>query len=299
MTGSRTNRSSLRRRLAKGPIVVVPGAYDALSARLVELAGFPAVYASGAGASYSLLGAPDIGLLSFAEMRDQVRRIAAAVSIPVIADGDTGYGNSLNVQRTVREFESAGASAIQLEDQTFPKRCGHLDQKRVVPSSEMADKVRAAIDARSTREFLIIARTDALAVEGMDAALERLKLYSKAGADVLFLEAPPDVRAMRRLCRSVPPPRMANMVEGGKTPLLSASKLEEIGFQLAIFPGAGARVAAYALRELYTTLARKGTARPLLDRMLLFPELNEVVGLPEAIRVGRKFGESGRSAGPQ
>lgn len=280
---------TLRSRIAHGPIVVVPGAYDALSARLVEQAGFPAVYASGAGASYSLLGAPDIGLLSFAEMRDQVARIANAVRIPVIADGDTGHGNALNVQRTVREFEAAGAAAIQLEDQTFPKRCGHLSEKTLIPPVEMEGKVRAAVDARRSAETLIIARTDALAVEGAAAAIARLRAYAGAGADLLFLEAPPDVDTMRHACAALDRPMMANMVEGGKTPLLTARELEEIGYRLVIFPGAGARVAAYALRELYTTLGREGSTSSLLDRMLLFDDLNRVVGLPEIRATGRKY----------
>ncbi|MGD0588277.1 MAG: isocitrate lyase/PEP mutase family protein [Thermoplasmata archaeon] len=288
MTGSM--RPTLRSRLTSGPIVVAPGAYDALSARLVEEAGFPAVYVSGAGASYSLLGAPDVGLISFVEMRDQVRRIAQAVSIPVIADGDTGHGNALNVQRTVREFEAAGANAIQIEDQTFPKSCGHLNEKTVVPVEEMVGKLRAAVEARSSSEFLIIARTDALLPEGTDAALDRLKAYASVGADVLFLEAPPDLATMRRACAELPRPEMANMVEGGKTPLLSASELEKIGYRLVIFPGAGARIAAFALRELYATLAREGTTASLLGRMLLFDELNRVVGLPEIRRAGERFG---------
>jgi carboxyvinyl-carboxyphosphonate phosphorylmutase len=295
MTGS--VRPTLRSRLESGPIVVAPGAYDALSARLVEEAGFPAVYVSGAGASYSLLGAPDVGLLSFAEMRDQVRRIAEAVSISVIADGDTGHGNALNVRRTVREFEAAGANAIQLEDQTFPKRCGHLNEKTVVPVEEMVGKLRAAVEARSSPEFLIIARTDALLPEGTDAAINRLKVYASAGADVLFLEAPPDTATMHRACAELPRPKMANMVEGGKTPLLSASELEKIGYRLAIFPGAGARIAAFALRELYTTLAREGTTASLLGRMLLFDELNRVVGLPEIRRADERF--DGKAPAPR
>lgn len=288
MTGS-VPGPTLRERLAKGPIVVAPGAYDALSARLVQAAGFPAVYATGAGASYSLLGSPDVGLLSFAEMRDQVRRLTSAVGIPVIADGDTGHGNALNVQRTVREFESAGAAAIQLEDQTFPKRCGHLSDKTVIPREEMIGKLRAAVDARRSGETLIIARTDALAVEGLAPALDRLKAYSAAGADVLFLEAPQDAETMRRACASVDRPMMANMVEGGRSPLLSASELEAIGYRLVIFPNAGARVATFALRELFATLAREGTTAPLLGRMLLFEELNRVVGLPEVRERGRKY----------
>ncbi len=286
---------SLRARLADGPVVVAPGAYDALSARLVEAAGFPAVYASGAGASYSLLGAPDLGLVSFSEMRDQVARISRAVSVPVIADGDTGYGNALNVQRTVREFERAGASAIQLEDQTFPKRCGHLAEKRVVPVEEMVGKVRAAVEARSSTEFLVVARTDALAVEGVEPAIARLRAYAQAGADVLFLEAPPDPETMRRACGALPRPMMANMVEGGRTPLLSVDELGRLGYRLVIFPGAAARVAAFALRELYATLARDGSTSALLERMLLFDELNRVVGLPEYRSAGARYSPEPRS----
>ena len=297
MAGTEPPRT-LSSRLGAGPIVVAPGAYDALSARLVEAAGFPAVYATGAGASYSLLGSPDIGLLSFAEMRDQVARIAAAVSIPVIADGDTGHGNALNVQRTVREFERVGAAAIQLEDQTSPKRCGHLSDKTVVPVDEMVGKVRAAVDARHSAETLIIARTDALAVEGLESALDRLRAYGEGGADVLFLEAPPDVDTMRRACAALPRPMMANMVEGGRTPLLAARELEKIGYRMVIFPGAGARVASFALRELYSTIAREGTTASLVDRMLLFDELNRVVGLPESRERGRKYaGATARTEG--
>ena len=284
-----STKPDLRKRLEHGPIVVAPGAYDALSARLIEQAGFPAVYASGASASYSLLGAPDVGLLSFAEMRDQVARLAAAVTLPVIADGDTGYGNAVNVRRTVRAFEAAGANAVQLEDQTFPKRCGHLNEKTVIPREEMVGKVRAAVDARRSPEFLIVARTDALLLEGLEAALERLGAYADAGADVLFLEAPPDVPTMERACRALSRPMMANMVEGGKTPLLSARELESIGYRLAIFPGAAARTAAFALRKLFSTLAHDGTTGPMLERMLLFDELNRVVGLPEVREAGKRY----------
>ncbi len=276
---------------------MAPGAYDALSARLVEEAGFPAVYASGAGASYSLLGAPDLGLLSFAEMRDQVRRIAQAVSIPVIADGDTGYGNALNVQRTVREFESAGADAIQLEDQGFPKRCGHLSEKTVIPREEMVGKIQAAREARRSSDFLLIARTDALLSEGLDPALERLTRYAEAGADVLFLEAPPDRETFRRARTRLPGALMANMVEGGRTPLLSAADLQELGFQLVIFPGAAARTAAFAVREMLSTLRKAGSTREAIDRMLLFDALNAVVGLPQALAAGRRF--QGEPASPE
>ncbi len=286
---TRPGEASLHARLSKGPILVAPGAYDALSARLIEQAGFPAVYASGAGASYSLLGAPDLGLLSFAEMLDQVRRIAQAVSIPVIADGDTGYGNALNVQRTVREFESAGADAVQLEDQGFPKRCGHLSEKTLIPLPEMVGKLRAAREARSSPDFLLIARTDALLLEGLDSALERLARYAEAGADILFLEAPPDTETFRKARARLPGTLMANMVEGGRTPLLSARELAELGFQLVIFPGAAARTAAFAVGQMLSTLREAGTTREALGRMLMFDGLNAVVGLPQALATGRRF----------
>jgi carboxyvinyl-carboxyphosphonate phosphorylmutase len=281
--------------LRKGPLIVAPGAYDALSARLIERAGFPAVYVSGAGASYSLLGAPDLGLLSFEELVGQVRRIAQAVRIPLVADADTGFGNALNVLRTVREYESAGADAIQLEDQSFPKRCGHLQEKRLIPAEEMAGKIRAACDARSSPDFLIIARTDAVGPEGLERALHRLELYEEAGADLLFLEAPPDAEAYRKARERLKAPLMANMVEGGRTPLLSRKELETLGVRLVIFPGAAARAAAFAVQEMLRTLRQEGTTQSHLGRMLLFDQLNEVVGLPEALEQGRKYSPDGPS----
>ena len=275
--------------MRKGPLLVAPGAYDALSARLIERAGFPAVYMSGAGASYSLLGAPDLGLLSFEEMVGQVRRIAQAVHIPVVADADTGFGNALNVIRTVREYEAAGADAVQLEDQSMPKRCGHLTEKRLIPAEEMAGKIRAACDARSSPDILIIARTDAVGPEGLESALQRLERYERAGADLLFLEAPPNAEAYQEARARLKAPLMANMVEGGRTPLLRREELEALGVRLVIFPGAAARAAAFAVQDLLRTLREEGTTRGYLDRMLLFDQLNEVVGLPGALEQGQKY----------
>src|SRR6187549_19999 len=230
--------TTLRTRLAAPPILVAPGVYDALTAHLAERAGFTALYVSGAGIAYTRLGRPDIGLVAMTEVTDTLALIRDRVGSHLIVDADTGYGNALNVVRTVREFERAGANAIQLEDQDFPKRCGHLDGKALIPADEMCGKIRAAVDTRRSRETLIVARTDAVAVEGFDRAIERAVMYREAGADMLFVEAPRSSNDLARintvLGSSVP--LMANMVEGGKTPTLPAAELEAIGFALVIFP---------------------------------------------------------------
>lgn len=283
------SRPSLKARLASGPIVVAPGAYDALSAKLIVEAGFEAVYATGAGASYSLLGKPDLGLLSFTEMREQVRRIADVAPLPLIADGDTGHGGVFNVARTVREFESAGASAVHIEDQSFPKRCGHLSGKQLIPVQEMVGKVRAATEARASEDFLIIARTDAIAVEGLEAALSRAGAYADAGADAIMVEAPTDFDMMRRICREIAVPQMVGQVEGGKTPPCSASELEAIGYRLVIFPNSATRTVAFALRELFGSLRKLGTTEPLRSRMLSFTQINELLGLANYQELDRRY----------
>ncbi|WP_273525081.1 isocitrate lyase/PEP mutase family protein [Mailhella massiliensis] len=273
-----------RKRLAEKRIIVAPGAYDAMCAKIIQKQGFEAVYMSGAGLSYSLLGKPDIGLLSQTEMATRAAYLSEAVDLPVIADADTGFGNSLNVARTVREYERAGVSCIQLEDQVMPKRCGHMSGKALVSVEEMTAKIRAACDARMDEDFCIMARTDAIAVEGYDKALERAFAYREAGADLLFVEAPRTEKMMRELCAALPDcPLLANMVEGGRTPLFSASELENMGFRVVIFPGAASRVIAFAVNALMEHLKLAGGTADYLDRMYDFDHLNELLEL-EAIR---------------
>ncbi|MDQ7843420.1 MAG: oxaloacetate decarboxylase [Armatimonadota bacterium] len=279
---------ALRERLSRPEILVAPGVHDALAARIAERAGFEALYFTGAGFAYTHLGMPDLGLVSLSETVARVAAIADATRLPLIADGDTGYGNALNVGRTVREFERAGAAAIQLEDQTFPKRCGHLAGKTVIRTEEMVGKIKAAVDAR--REgILVIGRTDARAVEGFDAALERALRYKEAGADILFVEAPESRAELERLARALPPPAMANMVEGGATPLLSARELEAMGYRLVIFPGAAVRAAAAAMVRVMAVLRQQGTTEPLRESMLSFAELNDLLGLPEFQRREERY----------
>lgn len=285
----RTWRKSLRERLKRPPLLLAPGVYDALTALLAEQAGFEAVYLSGAGIAYSRLGRPDIGLVTATEVADTLANIAARVSVPVIVDADTGFGNALNVARTVKQFERAGATVIQLEDQVTPKRCGHLDGKALIPAREMAGKLRAALDARSNA--LIMARTDAIAVEGLDKALERAEQYVEMGVDLLFIEAPRSVEEMKsvtgRFASRVP--LLANMVEGGKTPVLDAGKLEQLGYRIAIFPGGIARCLVFAAQEYFTTLKRDGTTAALRDRMLDLEGINRVIGTPQMLELGKRY----------
>ena len=281
---------TLRTRLARKPIVVAPGVYDALTAHLAERAGFSTLYVSGAAIAYTRLGRPDIGLVAMSEVADTISMISDRVRADLVVDADTGYGNALNVGRTIRLFERAGARAIQLEDQAFPKRCGHLDNKSLIPPEEMVGKIKAALDARRSRETLVIARTDAVAVEGFDRAVARAVSYRDAGADILFIEAPKTRAELQRIPPAVGNvPLMANMVEGGKTPPLNAAELEAIGFSLVIFPGAIVRVLARAADEFYATLAAKGTSESFQDRMYDFTALNDVIGTPEMIALGKQY----------
>jgi 2-methylisocitrate lyase-like PEP mutase family enzyme len=281
---------TLRIRLARKPIVVAPGVYDALTAHLAERAGFSTLYVSGAAIAYTRLGRPDIGLVAMNEVADTISMISDRVCADLVVDADTGYGNALNVGRTIRLFERAGAKAIQLEDQAFPKRCGHLDHKAIIPAEEMIGKIKAALDSRRSPETLVIARTDAVAVEGFDHAVARAVSYRDAGADILFIEAPKTRAELQRIPPAVGNvPLMANMVEGGKTPPLNATELETIGFSLVIFPGAIVRVLARAADEFYTALAAKGTSESFRDRMYDFTALNDVIGTPEMIALGKQY----------
>jgi 2-methylisocitrate lyase-like PEP mutase family enzyme len=279
----------LRERLSRPPLLLAPGVYDALTALLAEQAGFEALYLSGANIAYTRLGRPDIGLVTSSEVADTLENIRERVSIPIIVDADTGFGNALNVARTVRQFERAGAAVIQLEDQVTPKRCGHLEGKALIPASEMAGKIKAALDSR--REALIMARTDAIAVEGLEAALERAERYLEAGADVLFVEAPRSEQEMKSVTQrfGARVPLLANMVEGGKTPLFDAEGLERLGYRIAIFPGAIARCLAFAAREFFAALKRDGTTASLRERMLDLQGLNRIIGTPDMLELGKRY----------
>jgi carboxyvinyl-carboxyphosphonate phosphorylmutase len=270
----------LRQLLARPRLLVAPGAYDPLSARVVEQAGFEAVYVTGSGVSVGHLGLPDIGLATMTEMVEQIRRIAALVRIPVLADADTGYGNALNVRRTVREYEAAGAAGLHLEDQEFPKRCGHLEGKRVIASETMVRRIRAACEARRDPDFVIIARTDARAVLGLDEALRRAAAYREAGADALFVEAPVGEAEVEAVARAFPgTPLLLNLGGSGKTPMLPVARLQELGFRIAIYPGDLQKAAIRAMQEVTALLAREGTTAAADDRMVSFEERFELVGL--------------------
>ena len=282
---------NLKERLQAPGIVTAPGVYDAFSALLGEQAGFQAAYLSGASIAYTRFGRPDIGFLSLDDVASVTRNIRERVDLPLIVDADTGFGNALNVMQTVRVLERAGASAIQFEDQAAPKRCGHLDGKTLISAQEMAGKIRAACDARRDANTLIVARTDAVAVEGLEPALARAEMFADAGADVLFVEA---LRSREDMGTAIArlghrAPLLANMVEGGKTPVLPAAELEEIGFRIVIFPGGTARALSFALRDYLASLAAHGTTTPYLPRMLTFAELNAVIGTPEMLALGKRY----------
>ena len=285
-----THASRLRELLA-GPAFIAPGVYDGLTAMQVEQAGFGCAYVSGASVAFTRLGRPDIGLTTMTEVANVVSNIRERIEIPVIVDGDTGFGNALNVQRTVRLFERMGASGIQLEDQTLPKRCGHLEGKTLESVGEMVGKIKAALDARADENTVIVARTDAIAVQGLDEALDRGAAYIEAGADVLFVESPLDDQQLRLVGETLGAqiPLLANMVEGGKTPLHSIDELAALGFQLAIFPGAMVRVLGRAAQMYLETLQRDGSTAGILDRMLDFRALNEVIGTAEMLESGNKY----------
>ena len=279
------------RELLAGQPFIAPGCYDAFTALLIEQAGFACAYVSGASIAFTKLGRPDIGLTTLTEVAETVGNIRDRVVLPLIVDGDNGFGNALNVQRTVRLLEKMGASAIQLEDQTLPKRCGHLDGKTLVSVGEMLGKLKAAQDARTDSATLIVARTDAIAVDGFEAGMARAHAYADAGADVLFIEALRSVAQFERAGQELGGrvPLLANMVEGGKTPLLSISELGALGFRLAIYPGAMVRVVGQAATTYLATLSQDGTTRGMLDRMFDFRRLNEVIGTDDMLRQGDRY----------
>lgn len=285
--------TSLKSRLLAPEILVAPGVFDGLTAALAEAAGATALYLSGAAVAYTRLGRPDIGLTAMTEMADTMALIRDRVALPVIIDADTGFGNALNAQRTMRVYERAGASALQVEDQTYPKRCGHLSDKSLISASEMAGKIAAMADARASEETLIIARTDAIAVEGFSAAIDRAEAYLEAGADMLFIEAPRSVEELGEVCRSFKgrAPLMANMVEGGETPITAAVDLEKLGYSLVIFPGGIVRALAKTAEEYFASLIANGSNRPFTDRMFDFKALNERVGTGELLAEGARYDE--------
>jgi 2-methylisocitrate lyase-like PEP mutase family enzyme len=282
---------TLKQRLTQPGAVLAPGVYDALTALVAEQAGFEALYLSGASIAYTRLARSDIGLTTFSEVQDTLARITERVATPVIVDADTGFGNALNVQRTVRGLERAGAAMIQLEDQTFPKRCGHLDGKTVITTQEMCGKLQAAVDARHSTDTLILARTDALAVEGLEETLDRAEAYLACGVDALFIEALPNPSQMQTVCKRFAHSTLllANMVEGGKTPVYSAQELELYGFRIVIFPGGTARAIAHTLQCYYLSLHTHGTTAPMQQDMLNFDEFNALIGTPELLALGKRY----------
>jgi 2-methylisocitrate lyase-like PEP mutase family enzyme len=273
--------------------LVLPGCADALTARLAEAAGFEAVYATGAGIANALLGLPDVGLTTMTEMLDQVERICDAVDVPVVADIDTGFGNAINARRAVRAFERAGTAAVQIEDQVFPKRCGHFASHEVIPLDEMLGKLAAVLDGRRDPALVVIARTDALGVDGVDAAVERAHAFAEAGADLVFVEAPPSRDVLEALPGRIPAPLVANMVEGGLTPTVSAAELGAMGYRVVLFANTALRVSAAAVRDAFAELRRTGDTRGLADRMLTWEDRQALVGLPEIEALERRYAAGG------
>jgi carboxyvinyl-carboxyphosphonate phosphorylmutase len=287
----------LRKRLREKEILVAPGAHDVLTARIIEMTGFDAVYMTGYGTSASLIGQPDVGLLTQTEMFERAINIVNAVEVPVIADADNGFGNAINVQRTVRLYEKAGVACVQLEDQVSPKKCGHMIGRELITMQEMVGKIHAAVDARENDDLMIMARTDARTEFGIEAAIERGKAYEEAGADLLFIESPETEEEMKAITTSFNVPVLAHMIEHGRTPLLSAQKLEDIGYDLVIFCVSSTYAAAKAIQDLMNTLKAEGTTEGFMDRMIPFDKFNKMIGLSdvrakeEKFNTGRRFVE--------
>jgi 2-methylisocitrate lyase-like PEP mutase family enzyme len=286
---------TLRKRLGEKNILMVPGVYDAFGAIMAERAGFEALYLSGASIAYTKLGSPDIGLITLNELESVVGNVCERSALPIIVDADTGFGNALNVQRTIKLLERAGAAAIQIEDQSLPKRCGHLDGKTLVNAVEMNGKIKAALDARSNNDTVIIARTDAISVEGYDLAMERAAGFIESGADVLFIEAFQNVEqiasSVERFGNQIP--LLVNMVEGGKTPMLPAAELETMGFSVVIFPGGLVRAIARTAEQYFDSLNEMGSTRNYQNKMFDFKELNELLGTDRMLKAGKQYGDGG------
>jgi carboxyvinyl-carboxyphosphonate phosphorylmutase len=282
--------TKLRNLLKKPGIIVAPGAHDASTAKIIEqTGGFQAVYMTGSGAAMSILGEPDIGLLTMTEMVTHAHNLALAVNLPVIADADAGYGNALNATRTVKEYESAGVAAIHIEDQVAPKKCGHFEGKQVISQTEMVGKLKAALDARTDPDFIIIARTDSRAVLGLDAAIERALAYVEAGADAIFVEAPQSLAELETIARSIRAPLLVNMDEGTKTPLLTVQELGKMGFKIVIFPRSAPCAAAKTIQELMLLLKQTGTTKGFSDRLVTFEGRNLITGLAKYREMEKKY----------
>ncbi|MBG9390668.1 isocitrate lyase/PEP mutase family protein [Caenimonas aquaedulcis] len=287
-----TPNQQLRSLLKPNAGIVIPGAPNALGARIIEDAGFPVVYMTGAGVANSYLGGPDMGLISVSEMAAHVAAFRDAVSIPIIADGDTGFGNALNLVRTIKLYERAGASVIQLEDQDFPKRCGHFDNKSVIPQAEMVQKIKAAVDTRVDADFMILARTDAMAVEGIDAAIERMAAYREAGADLMFVEAPRTVDDLKRIVRELPGPHIVNIVHGGRTPMLPQGELAQIGFAGILYANAAMQSAMLAMKKTMAHLKRVGSLAGAEDAVISFDERQKFVNYAQWAQLEKKYADS-------
>ena len=284
------NTGQLKTAIVSGDIVVAPGIYDMISALVADKMAFPALYVTGYGTVASYLGLPDAGLATYTDMIHRISTFASMTNTPIIADADTGYGGLLNVAHTVKGYEQAGVSAIQLEDQEFPKKCGHTPNRRVIPMEDMVRKIRVACDTRTSEDFLIIARTDARSGLGLDEALRRAEAYSRAGADILFVESPESEEEMIKICKTLDKPILANMVSGGRTPVLPAERLKEMGFSVVIQPTAGFLATAAALTKSYGELKEKGTITEKTD-LYPFSEFNQLIGFPEVWAFDKRYAE--------
>jgi carboxyvinyl-carboxyphosphonate phosphorylmutase len=283
------NSTKLRQLFQTGKMIVVPGAHDALTAKIIGKTGFDAVYMTGYGQAASHLGNPDVGLLTMSEMVARANAIVEAAGVPVIADADTGFGNAINVKRTVREYEKAGVAVIQLEDQVMPKKCGHMVGRQVIPKEEMVGKIKAAVDTRTDSDFMIMARTDARTIQGIDAAIERGLAYQEAGADIIFIESPESKEEMIMINKAIKVFTLANMVEGGRTPMLPNKELEAMGYNLVIYPTASTYLTTKAMMTLMETLKKEGTTASMIPEMVTFSEFNDLIGLTEIRELEAKY----------